>query len=195
MNREQLILENMPLVSFFANRYARGATSFDDARGDGYVGLIRAADSWDKDKGEFGTWAAFWITSEIRKGNRHRGGIVPTSSRAHSYYQVIKKMHEEGRSTSEISAAVEVSKRAVAQVLQGPTIKPDVEPEVHAIDDPVESAYAGQLLERIRELPDSARRYMSLYATGHTSGEIARHYGVSPQAVNLSLKNARRRLV
>jgi RNA polymerase sigma factor (sigma-70 family) len=64
---EHMVLANLGLVKKFANEYKRrGSTLFDDAFGEGNLGLIHAVKKFDYQKGyKFSTYAAFWIKKNI----------------------------------------------------------------------------------------------------------------------------------
>ena len=61
MNREEIIIENMPLVPFIVNKYFKNNTlmAYEDKIGYGNIGLIKAVDGYNKDKGKFSTYAFF----------------------------------------------------------------------------------------------------------------------------------------
>ena len=61
MNREEIIIENMPLVPFIVNKYFKNNTlmAYEDKIGYGKIGLIKAGDRYNEDKGKFSTYAFF----------------------------------------------------------------------------------------------------------------------------------------
>jgi len=66
-----LVAENLPLVVWIINRwcksYSRGA-DFDDAYGCGTLGLFRAAQLWEPQRGKFSTYAVAWVRQSIECG-------------------------------------------------------------------------------------------------------------------------------
>ncbi len=64
--RERFITANLPLVVFIAKRYMRDGVCFGDIVQQGNLGLIRAVDKFDPDKGyRFSTYATSWIRQFI----------------------------------------------------------------------------------------------------------------------------------
>ena len=78
MNREEFIIENMPLVSFIVNKYFKNNTlmAYEDKIGYGNIGLIKAVDGYNKDKGKFSTYAFLVIRAEIIKAIRDKTGRI-----------------------------------------------------------------------------------------------------------------------
>lgn len=66
--REELVVGLLPLVRSIARRYARRGEPLDDLVQVGSVGLLKAIDRFDPDRGvPFGAFAAPTITGEIRR--------------------------------------------------------------------------------------------------------------------------------
>jgi len=66
--REQLVRSNLRLVVNIAKRYAGRGMSLGDLIEEGNLGLIRAVDYFDPDRGtRFSTYAAWWIKQSIKR--------------------------------------------------------------------------------------------------------------------------------
>jgi len=71
--REELLTANMVLVYSIVNNSYRVFCSpysniqIDDLYSEGKIGLLRAVDLYDPDKGKFGTYAAFWIRQKVMR--------------------------------------------------------------------------------------------------------------------------------
>ena len=78
MNREEIIIENMPLVPFIVNKYFKNNTlmAYEDKIGYGNIGLIKAVDRYNEDKGKFSTYASWIIRGEISNAIRDKTGKI-----------------------------------------------------------------------------------------------------------------------
>ncbi|OAI14947.1 MULTISPECIES: sigma-70 family RNA polymerase sigma factor [Methylomonas] len=66
--RQQMISANTGLVAFVAHKYKTSNLSFDDLMQEGLVGLIKAVDRFDPDRGIcFSTYAIYWIKQAISR--------------------------------------------------------------------------------------------------------------------------------
>ena len=66
--RQQIIIKNTGLVAFLAFKYKTSNLSLDDLLQEGTVGLIRAVDRFDAERGLcFSTYAVFWIKQAISR--------------------------------------------------------------------------------------------------------------------------------
>ncbi len=64
----ELIENNMKLVGFVAKRFPTDLVSIEDLIGVGYIGLIKAAKTFDKEKGyKFATFAVVVISNEMKR--------------------------------------------------------------------------------------------------------------------------------
>lgn len=72
MTRNELIEENMKLVYFIINKYFPTYIGNEDVIQDGMIGLCRAADAYDPNKGAFSTIASKYIINEVRHGLRDK---------------------------------------------------------------------------------------------------------------------------
>jgi RNA polymerase sigma-B factor len=75
--RNTLVEQHLPLVRFFARRYAGRGEPIDDLLQAGSIGLVKAVDRFDPGRGlEFSTYAAPTILGEIRRHFRDRTWAV-----------------------------------------------------------------------------------------------------------------------
>ena len=64
--REQLVRSNMRLVVKIANDYKYGRMDFEDIVSSGTIGLLKAIEMFDPEKGAFPQYASAWINKYIR---------------------------------------------------------------------------------------------------------------------------------
>ena len=163
--RRRLIERHLPLVGSIARRYAGGAEPLDDLVQVGSIGLIKAADRYDADRGvPFPAFAAPFIAGEIR--HHLRDGCSPV--------RVPRRLHEEGVRV----VAVELDAAADAHT--------DPMPEAH--DRLAVGTARGAL--RPRE-----RRIVHLrFVEDLSQAQIARATGLSQVHVSRMLRRALTRL-
>jgi RNA polymerase sigma-B factor len=88
--REELIAMYLPLARALALRYRRGTEPIDDLAQVAMVGLLKAVDRWDPDRGvELGTYATSTILGELRHHFRdHTWGLRPPRRLQNQYLAV-----------------------------------------------------------------------------------------------------------
>ena len=75
--REQLVMSHLNLVRFLANKFKNRGEPLDDLVQVGYLGLLKAIDRFDPDRGlEFTTFATPTILGEIKRHFRDKGWSV-----------------------------------------------------------------------------------------------------------------------
>lgn len=76
--RNQLCEANLPIVLAQARLYSwavNHVVNFQDLLQEGNIGLLRACAKWRPDKGEFSTYATYWIAQALRVSLRHRFAV------------------------------------------------------------------------------------------------------------------------
>jgi RNA polymerase sigma factor (sigma-70 family) len=75
--REELVLHNLPLVLSFASRFRYSELGYDDLIQEGILGLLKAADRYNPDRGtRFGTLAVWWIRQSIGRAIANTGRTI-----------------------------------------------------------------------------------------------------------------------
>lgn len=64
---EQIVEDNKGLVHWVARRYRVNESDYDDLIQEGYMGLMRAAETFNSDKGAFSSYAVQWIRSKMSR--------------------------------------------------------------------------------------------------------------------------------
>lgn len=66
--RDELVTRNLPLLFRIASAFEGRGLAFDDLIGEGTLGLIRAVERFDPERGfRFSTYAGYWIKHTIRR--------------------------------------------------------------------------------------------------------------------------------
>ncbi len=75
--REDLVLHNLPLVLSIAGRFRHSELGYDDLIQEGILGLLKAADRYNPDRGtRFGTLAVWWIRQSIGRAIANTGRTI-----------------------------------------------------------------------------------------------------------------------
>ena len=114
--RNKFICANLRLVVKVAQRYGRTRMSLADRVQEGNLGLMKAVDRFDPDRGvRFSTYAAWWIRHAVTRALVNRGRTVRIPAHLHTVFtkasHAQKKLRGElGRdpSVAEIAQAIDV---------------------------------------------------------------------------------------
>lgn len=110
--KDELTVRNLRLVASIAKRYLNKGLSFSDLIQEGNLGLMKAVEKNDPDKGfRFSTYAAWWIKSYIRKALNDTSRTVRVPS--HMLAQ-IKGLIETTKKLSQESNQINVSNTDIA---------------------------------------------------------------------------------
>ncbi len=98
--RSHLIRANTRLVVSIAKRYRGQGLSFLDLIQAGNIGLIKAADKFDYERGtKFGTYATWWIRQSVARTLKQQGRNiripVHTNDRIRKLYQVAARLEQD----------------------------------------------------------------------------------------------------
>ncbi len=124
--RDQLVRLHLPLVEHFARRFLNRGEPFDDLLQVGTIGLIKAVDRFDLERGvEFSTYATPTIVGEIKRHFRDRGWAIRVPRRLQELRITItaataELTQELGRSPTvgELAAKVGVSDEEIIEGLE-----------------------------------------------------------------------------
>ena len=91
--RDQLVVHNLRLVVSIARSYYNNFLSFDDLVQEGNLGLMRAVEKYDPDKGfRFTTYASWWIRQSIVRAIADNGHAIRVPVHLRSDMQRIIRM-------------------------------------------------------------------------------------------------------
>jgi RNA polymerase sigma-B factor len=207
ISRSRLIESHLPLVRTVACRFVGRGEELEDLVQVGAVGLVKAADRFDADRGvRFGTFANAVIEGEIRRHLRDRTGTLRIPRRLQRTAAEVRRCREQlngtlGRSpsTREIAAALSADERWVEQALVAEAarhpvpISPDdgtlrageSEASPHRSDERVMLASGAHVLD-----PRERRIVLLRFQSDMTEREIARTLGISQAHVSRLLDGA-----
>lgn len=211
--RERLIVEHLPLVRGLARRYADRGEPLDDLVQVGTIGLIKAIDRFDPERGfKLASFATPTILGEIRRHFRDRSWTIRVprglqEARARISHAVTQLSAENGRSPSvrEIAEATGLSMDDVLDALAagsaqrpGPLASPGSEGEedagavVGVEEQGYEQAEARVTLDAgLASLPARERVILHLrFEEGLTQSQIAERVGVSQMHVSRLIRRA-----
>ncbi len=90
--REEFIEKNLPLVHSICKRFAGRGIEYDDLYQAGCIGLIKATDNFEKDKGfAFSTYAVPVIMGEVRRLFRDGGAVKVSRSIKELYLKIMRE--------------------------------------------------------------------------------------------------------
>ncbi len=100
--RERMILSNLRLVVLIAKRYVGRGLGFSDLIEEGNIGLMKAVDRFDPEKGfRFSTYASWWIRQAIERAAINQGHLirlpVHMMEKVNQYLSQVEQMVAEGR--------------------------------------------------------------------------------------------------
>jgi len=124
--REQLVAAHLGLAEYLARRFANRGEALDDLVQVASLGLIKAVDRFDPERGvEFSTYATHTIVGELKRHFRDKGWAIRAPRRMQELYLRLGKVvgvlgQELGRSPTiaELAAEVKVSEEEVLEALE-----------------------------------------------------------------------------
>ena len=207
--RDELVTLHLPLVHFLARRFRDRGEPLDDLVQVGTIGLIKAVDRFDPERGvEFSTYATPTIVGEIKRHFRDKGWAIRVPRRLQelriSLGQATAELSQKsGRAptVAELAAHLGISEDDVIEGLEGaqaystssldapvggdddaPMLADrlgDVDPSLETIE------YRESLRPLLAALPSRERRILALrFFHGMTQSEIAEEVGVSQMHVS-----------
>lgn len=220
--RERLVSLHMPLAEQVARRFGNRGEPHDDLVQVATIGLIKALDRYDPDRGsEFASFATPTIEGEIKQWFRDRGSIVRTPRRLQELRHAVRRAtaeltHELGRppNNSELASRTGASEDDVRAALESATAYRTVSLDVPAQRSPeadggltfadrfgsedaaletVENRAA--LRPLLTRLTERERRIITMrFFDGMTQAQIATELGISQMHVSRLLTRSLARL-
>lgn len=208
--RNELIEAHVRLAEFCARRFVYRGEPFDDLRQVALVGLLKAVERFEPDRGvRFTSFATPTIVGELKRHFRDRGWAVRVPRRLQELHLQIGRLvgslnQELGRppTTAELAQRAGVSEEEVLESMEAATLYRLSSLDVTRVDDDgLEVAVGSRLgaedpefasvesrvevLELLRQLPEREQRIVYLrFFEGLTQAEIAERVGLSQMHVS-----------
>jgi RNA polymerase sigma-B factor len=207
ITRDRLIEAHLPLVQSVARRFAGRGEALEDLVQVGAVGLIKASDRFDENRGvAFATFAAPAIEGEIRRHLRDRSSVLRIPRELQRTSGELRKQRDELAATlghsptvGEIAVALETDEQQVERALKAELAR-DAVPLSGEGDTAENSLHSDQesgsedrlsLASSVRALDDRERAIVFLrFHLDMTEREIARKLGISQAHVSRLLSGA-----
>ena len=218
--RDQLIVSHLNLVRFLASKFKNRGESLEDLVQVGTIGLIKAIDRFDPDRGlEFTTYATPTIMGEIKRHFRDKGWSVRVPRRLQELSAKVNQVSDEltnqlqrspsvaeiadrlGTTVDEVLEAMESSSAYSSVPLEGGGSSDDDEsPSVidHYVTEDADLAASDDRIVLEDAIADFSPREQDVirmrFVDGLTQVEIAERMGISQVQVSRLLRRTLRRL-
>jgi RNA polymerase primary sigma factor len=176
--RKRLIEKNLRLVVSVAKRYRGYGLPFEDLIQEGNIGLMKAVEKFDPDRGfRFSTYATWWIRQAVQRAVADKGRTIRVP------VHMTEKIRKVSRAMSELAVEFErePTEEEVARRLgwdsQEIRLTLSAMPDATSLDQPVSSEDTASELgdfiedERTSDTPDTVMREME---TAHLREAIER---------------------
>jgi RNA polymerase sigma-B factor len=213
--REQLIEQYMALVRSLARRYSHRGEQYDDLVQIGSIGLIKAIDRFDVDRGvELTTYATPNIIGEIKRHFRDRGwavrvprGLQELNARLTKLVDQLTVQLHRSPTVPELAKAAGVEEEEVLEALESGRAYSSLSlstggsedgEELDPLDSLGEIEHAYEVSEDrvvlapgFKVLDDRERTILHLrFFEGLTQSQIAQHVGISQMHVSRLIRRA-----
>lgn len=139
--RRELIAGNVRLCYWIARRYTWSGIPLIDLVQEGCLGLIRAADLYDPDRGyAFSTYATHWVRQAVQRGVYNHGRVVRIPVHVHEQLKRMREARAEIEDSGRDATVEEIAERSglePARVLE--LLR--TEPEPLSIDAPMSEQF------------------------------------------------------
>ncbi len=158
--REQLVRSNLRLVVNIAKKYGGRGMSLGDLIEEGNLGLIKAVDYFDPDRGvRFSTYAAWWIKQSIKRALLEN--VQPVHIPTYMVALINQWRHTTAELESELGRTLSVEE--MADIMHLPLRKAKVIHRIVEVLSSTSESYSGdvsdedQMLEVILEDPNAGK--------------------------------------
>lgn len=216
--RDELVERHLPLVVYLARRFSGRNEPMTDLVQVGSIGLIKAIDRFDPQRGlEFSTYATPTILGELKRHFRDTGWLIHVPRRAQEMQPTLNAARAElsqelGRAPTiaELAERIDADEDAVIEaldaaraysglpldILAAPGESVPEHPMLGVVDEGFEQVEQRTVLrEAIGRLPENEREILLLrFVANKTQTEIATMVGVSQMQVSRLVARGLKRL-
>ena len=218
--RDQLIVSHLNLVRFLASKFKNRGEPLDDLVQVGTIGLIKAIDRFDPERGlEFTTYATPTILGEIKRHFRDKGWSIRVPRRLQELSAKVNQATDEltvelqrSPSVEEIAAKLGVSAEEILEAMEssgaytsvsleaGGTSEDDEAPALidllASVDEDLDASDDRMVIDdAIRDFSPREQEIVRMrFIDGLTQVEIAKRLGVSQVQVSRLLRRTLRKI-
>lgn len=218
--RDQLIVSHLNLVRFLASKFKNRGEPLDDLVQVGTIGLIKAIDRFDPERGlEFTTYATPTILGEIKRHFRDKGWSIRVPRRLQELSAKVNQATDEltvelqrSPSVEEIAAKLGVSAEEILEAMEssgaytsvsleaGGTSEDDEAPalidRLGSVDEDLDASDDRMVIDdAIRDFSPREQEIVRMrFIDGLTQVEIAKRLGVSQVQVSRLLRRTLRKI-
>jgi RNA polymerase sigma factor (sigma-70 family) len=219
--RDQMIEANIRLVSLLARQYRHPALSYLDMVQEGTIGLIRAIEKFEPDRGvKFSTYAVWWIWQQITRSVDNQGALIRTPVHWSQFRRRMDRQNQRNAPddppvADEVAVEQGVAPERAAMMTQmfrfvstdAPANEDDDRPLETVVAEPEKEPESQVLLEDLRTQLDQAitrlppreayilrERFGLRDDESQTLEELGTHFGVSRERIRQLETRALRQL-